>query len=419
MSGEKIFVATLENQNTILANQAEIMAELKGQKPKRYGYRVKMSESNPSTRVEYIFDAKGFTPASMNFSTGAFNYGSWADLWFIRDNYPCMVTYDGVVDYRLDPNNYALREATGAASDVANSAYAGNAMSAIPLCWVKRYTEGDYYYVIFCETQYDEGYKAYAHTKPDGSIASHAYHGIFEGAIVDGKLRSISGLAPGSSTTANAEENAAVANSAVAKWHIRTWALNELIYDLLTLIGKSTNLQATFGQGHSTGGASAADFLATGTLNEMGQFFGCSTTTSAVKVFHIENFYAERWERVLGMIYKNGNYLVRMTEETGEYNFTGEGYESVCEGVPGASASGGYWKTSLQTEYGKFPKTLGGSETTYESDYHYYNNAIVSVPVVGGYCSYGGLCGRCVDVAAAAGAAGWSIGASLSLLLPS
>ena len=99
---DKIFIATLENQEKILD-------ELRGQRPKRYGYRVKISEPDTSARVEYIYDAVGMTPAFMDFAAGAFNYGSWRNVWFVRDNYPCMVRADGTEDYRLDPNNYNAR----------------------------------------------------------------------------------------------------------------------------------------------------------------------------------------------------------------------------------------------------------------------------------------------------------------------
>ena len=39
------------------------------------------------------------TPAYMDFSGGSFNYGSWADIWFIAKNRPVALKYDGTVDY--------------------------------------------------------------------------------------------------------------------------------------------------------------------------------------------------------------------------------------------------------------------------------------------------------------------------------
>ena len=58
---------------------------------------VKISEPNPATRVEYLFDAVGMTPAFMDFTTGAFNMGTWGGVWFVRDNYPVMVKFAGYV----------------------------------------------------------------------------------------------------------------------------------------------------------------------------------------------------------------------------------------------------------------------------------------------------------------------------------
>lgn len=430
-SGDRVYVAdkatldsvktdtsNIKTDTTSIKSTAEsILAELKGQRPKRYGYRVKISEGNPSSRVEYLFDAKGMTPAAMNFSAGAFSYGDWANVWFVRDNYPVMLRYDGTEDYRLDLNDYTKKLKDGSASDVASTAYNGNAMSAIPLIWVCRYEENGYQYVIFCEEQYDESYKAYAHTKPDGTIAPYAYHAIYEGSVQSGKLRSISGLAPTSSTTATQEVDYAKANNTSANWNIRYWSLNELIYDMLVMISKSTDVRGAFGQGHTTGGSSAADLLTTGTLNDKGQFFGYSATTYAVKVFHIENFWADRWERVVGCIYENAIWKVKMTPEGNGYNLTGAGYIAVFRGIASSSSTpNGYVKETKQTEYGKFPVGIGGSDSTYECCYHYSNGTIVAVLFVGGACNSGSLCGRSLAVHIVAGAAGWSFGASLSFV---
>ena len=420
----KIYVAdkeTLDQVNskadTLQGTANTILSEMRGLRPKLYGYRVKENESNPSTRVEYLFDAVGMTPAKMDYASGQFNYGSWADFWVVRDNFPCMVKNDGSVDYQLDPNNYALRATTGGDSDVANADYAGNAMSAIPLVWVKRYHEDGYRYVIFCESQYDESYKAYAHTRPDGTITPYAYGPMFEGSMVSSKLRSLSGQAPESSTTATAELTAAQANGDV--WTLTTWAFWNLIHDLLVLLGKSTNVQAVYGQGHTTGGASAADLLTTGALIDKGQFYGTADTLSSVKVFHMENIWGDRWDRMVGLIYDDGMYKVKMTPEDGGYNFTAAGYETIRKGITAEAAGSGWVKNAQQTEHGLFPTALSGSEATYDCDYHYYNPAIVSVPLVGGSCVDGAQCGRCLSVIRVAGSANWYFGASLFLKNPS
>ena len=397
-----------------------ILSELRGQRPKRYGFRIKNSEPNPNTRVAYIYDAEGMTPASMNFSTGVFNYGSWADIWFVRDNHPCMLKSDGAVDYWLKDDDYTQKYTDGSASDVSNTAYAGNCFSAIPLIWVKRYQEGDYSYTIFCEERYDDGYFAYAHTDAQGRIMPYLFYPAFRGSLVDGKLRSLKGQAQDNNTNATAERTAAQANG--NGYDILQWVDWQLLMDMCYLIGKSTNLQGTFGQGHATGGASAADLLTTGTLSDKGRFFGYADTANAVKVFHTEVCWGDRWERIIGCLQDHGVWKMKMTPEGSGYNLTGAGYDAVGETVPQPSTEatfGGFFSAARNTPQGLLPTTIGGSSATYYCDYHYINVGILSVPLVGGPCVDGSGCGRFVYVNAPAGAAGWHIGASLSYKRPS
>ena len=174
-------------------------------------------------------------------------------------------------------------------------------MTGVQTCALPIYQEAGYQYVIFCETQYDEGYKAYAHTRPDGTISKVAYHAMFKGSLVDGKLRSIAGVYPQSSTNATQELSYAKANG--DKWTIKTWALHSLIADLLTLISKTCASQAAFGQGNTTGYDSTLStygFKQCGSLMDKGQFYGTNGTTDQVKVFHIEGFWGDRWDRKIG-----------------------------------------------------------------------------------------------------------------------
>lgn len=426
MSNPKVFVADKATQDQIKATADTILAEVKGQRPKRYGFRVKISEPDPASRVEYLFDAVGMTPAFMDYTNGVFNMGTWGGVWFVRDNYPVMVKFDGTEDYRLNPNDYTKKLKDGADSDVANTAYGGNAMTAIPCCWVRRYEEDGYRYVVFCETQYDDGYKAYAHTRADGSIEKVHYYPMFKGCMVDSKLRSLSGQYPQYNTTADTERTAAKANG--AKWELRNWAMDELIADLLTLISKTSNSKAAFGQGQTTGYVNDAEqhygHIQSGTLNDKGQFFGYNDTTHQVKVFHMEGFWGGRWDRMVGLLYVNGIFKAKMTSEGDGYNFTGAGYAAVSEGATTEGTSetgGGYVKDTEQTEYGCLPVgALTGSDATYECDYHWWNRVITAVCRRGGSCNAGAGCGaRCLNADNAASRANWTIGGSPSCESPS
>ena len=397
-----------------------ILSTLRGQRPKRYGFRIKNSEPNPSTRVEYLYDAEGMTPASMNFSTGVFNYGSWADIWFVRDNHPCMLKSDGTVDYWLKDDDYTQKYTDGSASDVSNTAYGGNCFSAIPLIWVKRYQEGDYSYTVFCEERYDDGYFAYAHTDAQGRIMPYLFYPAFRGSLVDGKLRSLKGQAQDNNTSTTAERTAAQANG--SGYDILQWCDWQLLMDMCYLVGKSTNLQGTFGQGHTKGGTSAADLLTTGTLSDKGRFYGYADTANAVKVFHTEVCWGDRWERTIGCLQDNGVWKMKMTPEGSGYNLTGAGYDAGGETVPQVdsnAAFSGWFSAARNTPQGLLPTALGGSSATYYCDYHYINVGILSVPLVGGTCGSDSACGRYVSVSNSAGNAWWSIGASLSYKRPS
>lgn len=148
-AGDRIFMAKESTSQEILSNTKKIIEDAKA-KPKRYGMRINLLDSNPATRVKYLYDAVGMTPAGMNFAGGGFDYGDWGDIWFVKKNRPVMVRTDGTVDYELNHENHALK-LNGGASDITKTSYGGNAMSEIPLIWVKRWTQNNYHFVVFCE----------------------------------------------------------------------------------------------------------------------------------------------------------------------------------------------------------------------------------------------------------------------------
>ncbi len=326
----------------------------------RYGYRIKKGEGSPSARVEYLFDAVGMTPAHMDFTRGIFDFGDWGDKWFVTENKPCMLKSDGTVDYYLNPNNYAQKE-DGTASDVANTAYDGNAMSLLPQVWVHRYEDSDWQYEIISDVQYDSNYKAYAHTRADGTIADWFAWSMFGGSKDgSGKMRSLSGLALSQSLTAQQEIDACKLNG--TKWYTHTWSQRELIRTLLVLMGKSTDTQSVFGNGNCQGSNSASALLATGTLKDKGQFFGYNSANQQVKVFHIEGFWGDQWDRTAGVI----GGKVKMTPEGQGYRVTDtNGYHDTGISVPG---NGSYISEMSCDEYGMIPKVCSGSATTYFPD---------------------------------------------------
>lgn len=430
-TGDKIFIADKETLDKVYANTEGILAAVqdidgKFAGIKRYGVKINKNDSNPATRITYLYDAVGMTPAKMDFANGTFDYGDWADIWFVKDNYPCMLKYDGMEDYKLNPNDYSLK-ADGTESDVANEDYTGNAMSAIPLVWISQYEFGGYEYIILCNVRYDESYHAYAHTRTNGTIMNVKYISMFPGWYDGVRLRSLSGKQPMCSKTANQEISFASANNQDGAdiWRTRSWADRNLINCLLTVIGKSDGSQTVFGQGRTSGYVEDASVdpyhgvQVTGTLNDKGQFFGYSTTTQDVTVFHIEGWWGNIWDRIVGCISDHGKIKVKMTPP---YNLTGAGYIDTGISFPKTENGyvSGYAKTTKMADYGRITTGIGGSASTYLCDYFHQYQKAVTIALCGGACSDGANCGAWyLSLNYAASRAYWNIGAALSCEQPS
>lgn len=100
-------------------------------------------------------------------------------------------------------------EQNGTVSDIANFSFSGNAMAKVPVGWLKQFENNYFEYCYISNGQVDKGYRAYAHTRADGSVMDNKWLRIFNGSILDGKLRSLSGQQPTHDNQTPAEISAA------------------------------------------------------------------------------------------------------------------------------------------------------------------------------------------------------------------
>ena len=384
---------------------------------RRYGYRRAKANSDPDTRITYLYDAVGMTPAGMTFDQGtgigAWSWGGWQG--FVEDiARPVMLKNDGTVDYELDHSDQT-KKIDGTASDIENTSYAGNAMVEIgpAFRWIKRYEDADYQYVIFCDVQYDDTYHAYAHTSDAGEVKDAFYVGMFTGPYNDGKLRS---LATGSNPVSqNAEVEITRAKANGDNFYILYKSAWEYIGDLLTLIGKNDNAQAVFGSGVDKRKNS---ITGPGALKDKGPFYGTNDGLIPVKVLWIENFWGNMWQRLAGYINNSGNIITRMYGPYCDTPVSAANYNSYnSAGVTPSGTSGGYAKTAKLTDAnGLVIEELAGSSTTYLCDGGWFNNSQVDFAFVGaGYGADAGLAGpRAVYVTYVASSAPATFGSRLS-----
>lgn len=406
----------------------QVAGAIKGEKGVVYGFHVNGAESDPAAMVTYLKDAVGMTPAKMNFTDDYFDYGSWKDAFFMPR--PCMLKYDGAVDYYLDPDDYT-KKADGTASDVADTSYGGNAMMEWgqngKKIWLKVVPDVDTKSgtVYIADHQVDSTFHAWSFINNQGILVDHFYTPIYNGAKVDSKLRSISGLDYNYLTTAMTaaqEVTAAKANNPGSDvlWNTEVYADIMLINFLLILIGKNMDTASVFGEGRRSQASAATSVLATGTMDTKGMFWGSNTTAYGVKVFGMENWWGNQWRRYAGHINASGAEKVKLTYTTKDgsaatsYNTDGTDY--LATGVAGhTGTSGGYCNEMRFTPYGMTPVAASGTSSTYYCDGLWFNDGQTDYALRGGACSNGaGVGAFCCSLDDAATAPYWAFGAAVS-----
>ena len=344
-----------------------------------WGIKINKNDSNPATRVEYINNAIGKTPVTVNQTTGVADLGDWED--FINDHFaPCMVKFDGTVDYYLDRNDQTKKIDGVTLSDVSNISYAGNAMVECKGLYPYYYSDAGYDYAIFSETPLGD-YKNDIYIKMDGTTVGEAhYFSMFEGSLdSSNRIRSIAGQSPMVSQTGTTEITYATNNG--TNYYTGTWNEVMFIGFILCMFGKSTNTQAIFGNGVSNVSAK----INTGQTVSKGAFTGYSSGSQSVKTLWIENWWGNIWTRTAGCMNLSGSLRTKMRPP---YNTTAEGYTIVGN----LSTSNGYINGMTLSNNGILVTNASGSETTYYCDYYYYETG-TNYLLLGGSWANSARCG--------------------------
>lgn len=374
------------------------------------GYEVAPNNSNPSTRVTYTDDAVGKNPAKMNMGS-SFDYGDFADEWFVVDNHVWAIDASGNRYKQCKDNDYS-QFTDGSSSGYNSTSTQYNFMASFPTCWIHRETRSDGTRVVkISPDKVDDTYHAYGWENQNGEVQDYMYLSAFEGSDVSSKLRSLGGQPVMVSKDADTERSYAEKNG--TGWTTLDFCKWQAYIDLLVLISKSTNTQGSFGYGYANGNSAA---IQTGTLFNKGQFWGESTGKQAVKAFHVENPWGNVRMRCAGFVIKTDGRCYVKTHKP--YNSDGSGYTMISD-VPAISTNlSGYISAGKSTEYGFVATaTSNGSETTYECDggWYYKPSSGVSYPDVGGRWNNAGNAGAfCFVCSYAPSSTHTYIGASLS-----
>ena len=457
----EIPTTTGQNTLTVDSNLAPSKLEVSIHAKKiHYGFKIDKSNDDSDSAVIYTHDAVTMTPAHMDFTNDRFDYGSWGNAFFVRDCYPVALNLDGTIAYRLDPDDYT-KKMDGTPSDIFyelltavpsdwstqwkqyytkdandnyelnsqgsaptfatdtyykltyNSSFTGNFMMAFPKVYFRRTEDATYNYVEVSDAKLGDDWYAYAHINTNGDEVDYIYLPLFRGVIVNSKLRSIPGVIPQGGTTATEEATAAA--TCGSRWQMWDHSSVCLINDLMTLMSKSIDAQGKFGKGRESGYNSSDTVtygkLQTGTLVKGGKFKGFSSSYKEVKVFGIEGFWANRWERIQGMLLDYNVWKIKMTPP---YNFTGTNFVTLSNAAVPSGTGLGYLSRVQTSQYGSIPaSTEGGAEDKFYRDAFYKSATRTCVAIRAGNCDGVGIDGpHFVYVEIAGDFTAWSIGAS-------
>lgn len=392
-----------------------------------FGYKLDQNESDPSSMITYLedYDNAKYESAYMDYASDSFNEGDWTKdngAWFM-DVKPCMLKYDGTVDYYLNPND-VTKKVDGTDSDVANADYEGNAMIEFPKVYWKIVDNGDNTANIYiCSKKLDDDFVCWSHIDNNGNEIDYCYMPMYNGSNVSSRLRSLSGKTPINSQTATTEITYALANNLTDDviWYTEVFSDRMFVNLLLLLIGKSTDTQTIFGTGNNNSYVSTSNtgVKNTGTMNTKGLFWGNQDNVSGVKVFGMEHWWGNQWRRIAGWINNKGTQKIKMTygqtdgSTVDGYNTDGSGYITI--GCTPSGTNGGYISKMLITDNCLIPTIASGSATTYYCDGLWFNNSQVDYASVGGTSSDASHVGALYSsLYIASSDAGWYIGAALS-----
>ena len=333
-------------------------------------YNASAFASTGDTSLSYDGDAAGFT-AVQNNASGLVDISdaSWdTDNVFVSQCYYGVFNTDGILRGKLNPSNLTLyTTGASAATDITTC----NVMWVVPTIYVSTTSTS-----ITISNDCTVGGTAYAHTYNDHIYESMAY-GVFEGTIVSGVLKSVSGSTPTASTTRAAFRTAAASN-VIENGHAMLWNWDQYqLYKELTFftIG-GFDSQGSIGLGNTSGSAPSV----TGQGNALGMFAGdVASGTNIAKCF-IEGSWGSLFEWVDNCVY-SGSYLWVGSSST----ITDDTSNKV---QTSATVGSGGWVSALTTDdrvFGMGTAFSGSSGTNGTFDYQYGSASVRAVSVGGAW----------------------------------
>lgn len=325
-------------------------------KPKVYGIRIDINNSDPLLSVGYSDDASGFTSQT-----------DFANVFPFNQIKPCVLR-NGIVQYYLNPDNWA-QKSDGTPSGITDYA-PGDVMIEFPKLYWSITRDINYIRVRYSESKADDNFVSLAHSNGN-TVFDKVYISAYAASLdADNKLRSASG-------------KAALLNNSLANY--RTYARNNgsgyNIMNYYQVLMLQVLYLVRFANRNSRGTVGLKTFNSvSGTTDAKGMNV-ILPATGVMKLFGIEQLLNDIPMKVDGAIISGG---LQVTNNPAQYSDAGSGYEALNATL---STTAGYIREIVGSNKGGFlPTNNGGSATTHYPDmadlsgaagnsYHFGNNS--------------------------------------------
>ncbi|MCI9227152.1 MAG: hypothetical protein HFG86_03875 [Dorea sp.] len=348
------------------------------------------SDLNPQTRVKYLGKNQDFQPIKVDLANHSTDYGSWNNWPWLKDNLPVMCSWNGKIDYYLNPDNYNLKSGCSDPSDISNLEYEGNAMAVVRKIYTCTYCIGHDRYVYFCDAQICDAFEPVGFNVR-GIIREYMLIPMFYGYKDSrGRLRSIAGQYSAGTITGHHSQNRDAIDmdtlaqyTAIQKSSAQSLffggALVNVLTDIAVMLSRTTDTQAAYGTGMSESFTSDSDLAGHwGTVPDPilnAQFYGGNNGQTYSNIFHSAVLGTNMlWQRdpytllIYGRLKVSPDYI---------FDLTGESYLDTGCDLP----EGNYYAT-LQPIPGfgfiPCPDAVGSDSTGY-CDHIYANPEVISI----------------------------------------
>jgi hypothetical protein len=357
----------VDNENWTKLAQGSHTMQIRARNYSTYGVSIDLSNDDPATAVTYTDDAASMIPGA-----------AWNAKPIFENIKPCVLK-NGVVQYYLNPDNYA-QKADGTAAVITGAD--GDVMIEIPKTGYQINTDGDILTVKITDEPNKPGFRYYAHTRDTEGDCDKLYVSAYKGSLSNSRLRSVSGAELLVNTAISSFRGYA---REVGAWYdLLSFYPVTLLQCLFLIRFKNRNSQAALGRGYVDNNADRAN---TGGADAKGMFFGETTGKQQIKCFGIEDLWGNAFDWVDGVCTdENRNILTAFKD----FNNTGAGYTNHGQGAT-ENFSSYMIKPQGTTEKGFIIKEGGGDGLT-----HFADHAGISASrfgVFGGYSLNSSLAG--------------------------